>query len=145
MREQALIALAIIVFVMFVLLQAIIGPVGRWRSAANDRAELAANNYRLVAQAAATAAPGGSGGARAATPPRNALIDTARALGVDLTFVNEHADGSIEFQAATAAPEKAFALFAALEQNFGVKIVAADMARSPEAPTTVRLQATVAR
>jgi hypothetical protein len=42
-------------------------------------------------------------------------------------------------------PEKAFQLFSNLERDFAVRVIAADIARSPETPQQVRLQATLSR
>jgi type II secretory pathway component PulM len=143
-RERGLIAAAAVMGALFLAMQLAIRPVMNWRNAASQRVEQAESGYQIVAQAAAAVAPENSA-AGAATPARNALTDTARQLGVSLNFVNEHPDGSIEFQAGPVEPEKAFQLFSNLERDFAVRVIAADIARSPEAPQQVRLQATLSR
>lgn len=143
-REQVLIAVAGALGALLLLTQIVIRPVANWRSDATRRVEQAENGYRLVAQAAAVAAPD-SAAAGEATPARNALTETARRMSVNLNFVNEHPDGSIEFQAGPVEPERAFALFSTLERDFGVRVVAADIARAAETPQHVRVQATLSR
>lgn len=143
-REQGLVAIAVALGALLLLTQLVIRPVITWRSATAKRAEQAENGYRLVAQAAAVAAPAGME-ASAEILARSALTETARRMSVNLNFVNEHPDGSIEFQAGPVDPERALELFAALERDFAVRAIAVDMARTPEAPQQVRLQATLSR
>ncbi len=143
-REQALIALAAAIFAASLSLQLVVKPVLDWKASAADRAAEAESGYRLVARAAATtAAPNATDEAQ--TPLRNAVIDTARAMQVGLTFVNARPDGSVEFQAGPVAAERAFSLFAALQGRYGAKVVSADIARSPESLGQVRLQATIVK
>lgn len=142
-REQGLIAVAAALGALLLLTQIVIRPVVGWRSATAQRAEQAESGYRLVAQAAALAPT--STKASAEISAANALTETARRMNVNLNFVNEHPDGSIEFQAGPVDAERAFALFAALERGFAVRAIAVDMARSPESPHLVRLQATLSR
>jgi type II secretory pathway component PulM len=143
-REQVLIAVAAAVIIAFLSLQLVLKPVADWRAAAAGRAADAESGYRLVARAAAATAPSTETDS-SQTPLRNAVIDTARALQVGLTFVNARPDGSVEFQAGPVAPERVFSLFAALQRQYGAKVVSADIARSPESIDHVRLQATIVK
>ncbi|MGE0409364.1 MAG: type II secretion system protein GspM [Amphiplicatus sp.] len=143
-REQALIAFAGALAGLFLASQLVVKPLADWRGAAAGRAEAAENAYRLVARAASAAAPVKEGEA-ATTPPQTALLDAARALQIELTFVNARPDGGVEFQAGPIAPDRAFSLFSTLERRYGISILTADIARSGESPSNVRLQATLSR
>jgi general secretion pathway protein M len=141
-RERLLLAIAAAAISLFFLLQLVVAPIARWRSAALERAEAAEANYELVALAAGqaiTASPTGN------VPVRNLLNDAALAAQVPLTFINARPDGGVEMQAGPASPERVYELFAALERRHGVQIESADIAREPADPALVRVQASLKR
>jgi type II secretory pathway component PulM len=141
-RERLVMTIGGGVLAALLLVQAMVAPLLSWRASSTKKAADAEANYRLVAEAAATAAPPASG---SATPVRNLLNDAARTLNIDLTFVNALPDGSVDVQAGPVAPEKLFELLAKLERESGVKVKSADIARTSEDPNRVRVQATLAK
>ena len=131
---------------LFALLQLIIAPLGGWKSDAERRARTAETNYRLVVEAAALGQQRGPAkGANQTTPVRTAVREAAATHSVILNFINERADGVVETQAANAPPDQLFSMLATLEQQYGVRVVSADIARLSDNEGAVRAQMTFAR
>lgn len=142
-RERALLgALAVFTAVLFLSLM-IVRPLLGWRAAAAEQAAKRETEFRLVSDAArlAAAAPAGD----RATPTRTALNAAAAAAGVEFSFVNNRDDGAVEAQVNAVAPQKLFAMLTALERDYGVRPVTADIARASDGSTDVRAQLTLAR
>lgn len=141
-RERLILGIGAAIVAIFGLAQLAVAPVFKWRGGAEARAAAAEDRYRLVARSAALATPVNTASAE---PVRNVLNTTAGALGVELTFVNALADGSVDLQAGPVAPERLFDLLSRLEREHGVKVKSADISRASEDGNLVRVQATLAR
>jgi type II secretory pathway component PulM len=125
--------------------QLIIGPLLAWRSNAAERRAGAEDLYRLVAEAGALGggAASASISAKAATPVRNAIADSAAAEKISLTYVNARPDGAVEANA-TASSEALYRWLGALDRDYGVMVVAADIARESSG-AGLRAQLTLSR
>lgn len=143
-REQALLAAGAAILAVFAAWALLLRPVAGWRESAAERAEQAESGYRLVARAAASAAPQGRD-ADSETPVRNAVIEVASEFKVELSFVNATPDGAVEIQGSDAAPERVFLMLSALQSRHAIRIASADIARSGDNPATVRFQAMLTR
>lgn len=144
-RERLMLQALAAIFVVAALWFLVAAPLSGYSRDAQRRALAAETNFRLVAEAAATGGRGASTTADAATPVRTALTETALANDIAFTFINPRPDGSVEAQISAAPPERLFAMFAALEQTYGVRVASADIARVGEASPEVRAQITFAR
>ncbi|HXI86421.1 MAG TPA: hypothetical protein VNH64_03110, partial [Parvularculaceae bacterium] len=74
---------------------------------------------------------------------RNALVQTAARFNIDLNFVNELPNGTVEVQGGSSEPARVFQLLSMLEAKQAVKILDVDIARSSDDPGKVRFQATL--
>lgn len=142
-RERVLVGGAAALFAVVFLWFAVIGPASAWRAGAAARAQAAESGYRLVSRAAALA--NSSAKDPNAPPLRNAVVQAAASLKIDLSFVNALPDGTVEVQGGTAAPERVFQLLSTLETKQAVKIIDVDIARSADNPASVRFQATLSK
>ncbi|NWG71580.1 MAG: type II secretion system protein M [Parvularculaceae bacterium] len=141
-RERLLISAGGAVIAVLGAAQFAVAPLVAWRRGTEARAAAAEERYQLVARSAALATPVQ---ATSAEPVRNVLNATAAALGVELTFVNALADGSVDIQAGPVAPDRLFELLSRLEREHGVKVTSADVSRASEDADLVRVQASLGR
>lgn len=139
-RERVVVAVGALLIAALAAVQLIAAPLVAWRANSLVRAQAAQDAYRLVLRSAAIAAPARPA-ARTGRPVRDALVEHAAALQIELTFVNALADGSVDAQAAPVAPDRLFELFARLEAVEGVMVRSADVARTPDDANLVRAQA----
>ncbi len=141
-RERLLIWAAAAIFACAILYYLIVSPLGRWRSDAAREATRAEATYSIVREAAASAAAGNvpSASGEGQTPVRNALIQTARANGVTLNFVNPRPDGMVEAGVDVVGPDQLFTWLRLLEDRYAVTVVTADIARDGGDPGLVRAQ-----
>lgn len=143
-REQTLLLICAALAAIVVGYVAAFAPALAWRSEAAQRAIARETEFRLVSNAARLSASVTSA-AGADTPVRNALTEIAAQTGIELVFVNAREDGSVDAQIGSAAPDKLFAMIDTLERQYGVRIVAADIARVSDGAETVRAQLTLSR
>lgn len=144
-RERLLVGVGVAVAAALLALQLFIAPLLDWRRDAGLREQAAARAYQLVSRAAAMAPASAGTSADLETPVRNALTEAAARRQVGLTFVNAQTDGSVSLQAGPASPDAVYEMFGDLERRYAIRVVSADIARSPENPGLLRLQATLAR
>lgn len=144
-REQALLAVAGAMFALLAAWGLLLHPITNWTQTAAERADEAESGYRLVARAAANAAPQKNGDVDGATPVRNAVVKIAGDLNIELSFVNATPDGVVEIQGNGALPSRVFTMFSSLQNKNGIRILSADIARNSDNPSTVRFQATLSR
>ena len=129
-RERLFVSVGGAVVALVALLQFAAFPLLRWRADMAERRTNAETLYLLVAEAGA--ARGGAASAtlspKAATPVRNAIADSAKAERVELSYLNARPDGAVEANAA-AASDALYRWLGALSRDYGVVVIAADIAR----------------
>lgn len=140
-RERIIVsggALFLIAMVLFLLIWT---PLTSWRANAADRASAGERNLNLVRQAAATRPePGAQGNVDSETPMRSAIPSSSAQFGVSLNFVNPLSDGRFAANAGNVDPEALFGWLGALERDYGVTVVSANIAREPNQPEELRAQ-----
>lgn len=144
-RERILVGAGAAIAAVLLAMQLLFVPLLDWRREAGLREEAAARAYQLVSRAAAFSFSAAGTSADQTTPVRNALTDVAARQQVGLTFVNAQADGSVSLQAGPASPEAVYGMFGELERRYAIKVVSADIARSPDNRALLQLQATLSR
>jgi type II secretory pathway component PulM len=133
------------VVALIALLQFAFFPLMRWRGDMAERRANAETLYLLVSEAGA--ARGGAAAAasspKAAIPVRNAIADAAKAEKVELSYLNARPDGAVEANA-SGAPDAVYRWLGALGRDYGVVVVAADIARDQK-DGGLRAQLTLSR
>ena len=142
-REQTLLGVLAALGATLLLTLLIVRPLLAWRADAAERATARETEFRLVSDAARLA--GSTPAGDQTTPARTALNAAASAAGVEFSFVNNREDGSVEAQVNAVAPEKLFAMLTALDANYGIRPVAADVARVSDGSSDLRAQLTLSR
>jgi type II secretory pathway component PulM len=144
-RERLFVSIGGAVVALIALLQFALFPMLRWRSDMADRRTSAETLYLLVAEAGA--AGGGqalsSSSPKAAVPVRNAIADSAKSEKVELSYLNARADGAVEANA-SGASDAIYRWLGALSRDYGVVVVAADIARD-QSGGALRAQLTLSR
>lgn len=143
-REQSLLLFFGALAAVMLVYGAAFAPALAWRQEAVERAAARETEFRLVANAARLSSSG-TDSAGADTPVRNALTEIAAQSGIELVFVNARDDGAVDAQIGDAAPDKLFGMIEAMERQYGVRVVAADIARVSDGAETVRAQLTFSR
>lgn len=144
-RERLLVIIAGVLFAIFIAFQAVAAPVVNWRAAQRRALDEAHSVYELVTLAGAQAAGAAAQDGDVDTPARNALAQSATAAGVNLIYVNVRPDGAVDANAAGVSPEALFAWMQAVERDYGLRVVSADIAREQDQASMVRAQLTFAR
>ena len=129
-RERLLImaagALAGILFVSLLMVR----PLAQWRADAGDRAAAARDGYELVASAAAVGSPDAGAAPRANVPLRQSITSSAVEAQIELVRIGAVSNGQIEVQPQPVEGERMFRWLGALENQYGVKVVFADISRA---------------
>ena len=130
-REQALIGVAAVLFVVFFLSFFVVRPLTQWREGADNRAAAARDGYELVASAAAIGAAS-SPGQTSAAPLRQAVLSSASAAGIELVRISNAIEGQVEVQSQPVEGDRLYAWLETLEKRHGATVIFADIARGEE-------------
>lgn len=143
-REKLLVGAGGAIVAVLVLLQLIIAPALGWRAGMSEKRARAEDLYRLVSEASANAGVvAAAAGVDLDTPILNVLTQTTAQFGIQVNYRNAREDGGVEANVA-AEPAKLFEWLRALEQQYGVSVAAADIARSASGEA-VQAQLTLVR
>ena len=144
-REQVFVLAGGAVLALFIVVQFVIAPLIDWRSNQLSRVSQAESGFDLVVEAASRAGAASPGNKDLDTPVRNAVSQTASSGGVNLVFVNQRPDGSVEASLEDADPNALFDWLVLLDNRYGVKTVTADIAREQGDETLVQARLTFSR
>jgi type II secretory pathway component PulM len=143
-RERMLLLAAAAMVGIFLFFQGLVSPIMNWRAEQERAFERAEGLYELVKEAASRAS-GAAASGDAETPIRNAITQSASRAGVSLVYVSARPSGEVDTTASQADPADLFAWLQGLEQDYGVRVVIADIAREQSQGSLVRAQLTLAR
>ncbi|MFZ5617125.1 MAG: type II secretion system protein GspM [Pseudomonadota bacterium] len=143
-RERLFVAAGGAILALLLFYQLIISPALGWRATMSEKRARAEDLYRLVSQASVNAGViAAAAGVDLDTPILNVLTQTTAQFGVQVNYRNAREDGGVEANVA-ADPAKLFEWLKALEEQFGVSVAAADIARSASGEA-VQAQLTLVR
>ena len=108
----------------------LVRPLAQWRGAAADRADAARDGYELVASAAAVGSPDAAAAPRANVPLRQSITSSAVNAQIELVRIGAVSNGQIEVQPQPVEGARLFQWLGALENQYGVKVVFADISRA---------------
>ena len=135
-RERMLILVAGGLAGLLFLSLAIVRPLADLRADAARKAASARDGYELTAAAAAVAGGGEASAPQARAPLRQAVLDTARAAGVEIVRIGAENNGQLEIQAAPVSGDVFFTWLAQLQGNYGASVAFADIARGENGMVT---------
>ena len=145
-RERVVILGGLVAIGVMALFLLVYSPISSWREAAGERALAGERNLNLVREAAALRPQQDAiADVDSETPMRSAIPASSTEFGVSLNFVNPLPDGRFAANAGNVAPEALFNWLGALERDYGVRVVSADIAREPNEPEALRAQLVFAR
>lgn len=143
-RERLFVAAGGAILALLLSYQLIIAPALGWRATMSEKRVRAEDLYRLVSQASVNAGViAAAAGVDLDTPILNVLTQTTAQFGVQVNYRNAREDGGVEANVA-ADPARLFEWLKALEEQFGVSVAAADIARSASGEA-VQAQLTLVR
>ncbi|MAW81208.1 MAG: hypothetical protein CMI63_13295 [Parvularcula sp.] len=135
-RERLMILIAgALAAVLFVSL-AIVRPFADLRSDAARKAAAARDGYELTAAAAAVAGVSDTTAPQDGAPLRQAVLQSARAAGIEVVRIGAESDGQLEIQAAPVNGDVFFEWLAQVQGNYGARVAFADIARGEDGMVT---------
>lgn len=129
-REQYMVMALGALAALFLVLQFGVKPLADWRANTVERAQRARDGYEMVAAAAAIGGQASQAGAQNQIPLRQALTQSAAAANIGLVRIGAAVNGQIEVQPEEVSGDRLFQWLAALQSQYGVTVVFADISRS---------------
>lgn len=135
-RERLMIMIAAGLAGLLLLSLGIIRPLADFRSDAARKAASARDGYELTAAAAAVAGGGDTAAPQGGAPLRQAVLESARAAGIEIVRIGSENNGQLEIQAAPVDGDIFFNWLALMQSRYGASVAAADIARGEDGVVT---------